>query len=50
MPIVVPPAVVPDTGEIVLTVGAGLVEEPGAGKRTMAATEGTPVVSTRKSM
>jgi len=47
---VVPPAVVPEAGEIELTVGAGLLEELATGKRIIAATEGTPLLSTRKSM
>jgi hypothetical protein len=46
----VPPLAVPVLGVIRLIVGAGLLEELGAGKRTIAATEGTPLVSTRKSM
>ena len=44
----VPPFVVPVLGVIEASVGAGLLEE--FGKRTIAATEGTPLVSTRKSM
>ena len=50
MVIAVPPAVVPEVGEIELKVGAGLLEEFGAGNRVMAATEGTPLLSTIKSM
>ncbi len=43
----VPPAVVPDTGEIELTVGAGFAE---LFSSTNFATEGTPLLLSRNSM
>ena len=43
----VPPAVVPDTGEIELTVGAGFAE---LFSNTNFATEGTPLLLSRNNM
>ena len=46
----VPPLALPVLGVIELTVGGGLPEALGAGRRTIAALEGTPLLSTRNSM
>ncbi len=46
----VPPLALPVLGMIALTVGGGSLEELGTGRRTMAAVEGTPLLSTRNSM
>ena len=46
----VPPVTLPLLGVIALTVGGGLPEALGAGRRTIAALDGTPLLSTRNSM